>query len=180
MTMPIDLGTESLPEPVAPRDTAISCLVRLGARNGVNLQFETVRRRAALDSDTITASRLIKLADECGLQAEWTRLDWQGLKTRGFSQLLIFREDTNAVVLNRRRAPRSRGGQHLGPASRRCDLLWGARGFRERLERSCSDDYTQRTGQGPHFALATERRDRIRNSREACRYRKIRIAANPV
>jgi len=97
--MPIDLGTESLPEPVASRDTAISCLVRLGARNGVNLQFETVRRRAALDSDTITASRLIKLADECGLQAEWTRLDWQGLKTRGFSQLLIFREDTNAVVL---------------------------------------------------------------------------------
>src|SRR5439155_9171492 len=99
MTMPIDLGTESLPEPVAPRDTAISCLVRLGARNGVNLQFETVRRRAALDSDTITVSRLIKLADECGLQAEWTRLDWQGLKTRGFSQLLIFRENTNAVVL---------------------------------------------------------------------------------
>jgi peptidase C39-like protein len=99
MTMPIDLGTESLPEPVASRDTAISCLVRLGARNGVNLQIETVRRRAALDGDTITASRLIKLADECGLQAEWTRLDWQGLKTRGFSQLLIFREDTNAVVL---------------------------------------------------------------------------------
>jgi hypothetical protein len=30
---------------------------------------------------------------------EWIRLDWQGLKTAGFSQLLIFRENTNCVVL---------------------------------------------------------------------------------
>jgi hypothetical protein len=67
MTMPIDFRTESLREPVVSRDTAISCLVRLGAQNGVNLQIETVRRRAGLDGDTITASRLIKLADECGL-----------------------------------------------------------------------------------------------------------------
>ena len=99
MTMPIDFRTESLREPVASRDTAISCLVRLGAQNGVNLQIETVRRRAGLDSDTITVSRLIELADECGLQLEWIRLDWQGLKTTGFSQLLIFRENTNCVVL---------------------------------------------------------------------------------
>src|SRR5216683_3121961 len=99
MNMPIEFRTESLQEPVASRDTAISCLVRLGAQNGVNLQIEIVRRRAALDSDTITVSRLIKLADECGLQAEWTQLDWQGLKATGFSQLFIFRENTNAVVL---------------------------------------------------------------------------------
>jgi hypothetical protein len=99
MTMPIDVRTEALLEPVASRDTAISCLVRLAAHNGVNLQIESVRRRAALDSDTITVSALIKLADECGLRAEWTRLDWQGLKTRGFGQLLIFRENTDAVVL---------------------------------------------------------------------------------
>src|SRR5438132_13713796 len=99
MTMPIDVRTESLLEPVASRDTAISCLVRLGAHNGVNLEIETVRCRAALDSDPITVSRLIKLADEYGLQAEWTRLDWQGLKTTGFSQRLIFQENTNAVVL---------------------------------------------------------------------------------
>jgi Peptidase C39 family len=97
--MLIDVRTESLQEPVASRDTAISCLVRLGAHNGVSLQIEIVRHRAALDSDTITVSRLIKLADECGLQAEWMRLDWQGLKATGFSQLLIFRENTNAVVL---------------------------------------------------------------------------------
>ena len=97
--MPIDFRTESLREPVASRDTAISCLVRLGTQNGVNLQIEAVRRRAGLDGDTITVSRLIKLADECGLQLEWVRLDWQGLKTTGFSQLLIFRENTNCVVL---------------------------------------------------------------------------------
>jgi peptidase C39-like protein len=97
--MPIDFRTESLREPVASRDTAISCLVRLGAQNGVNLEIETVRDRAGLDGDTIAVSRLIKLADECGLPLEWIRLDWQGLKTTGFSQLLIFREDTNCVVL---------------------------------------------------------------------------------
>ena len=97
--MPIDFRTESLREPVASRDSAISCLVRLGAQNGVNLQIETVRERASTDGDTITVSRLIKLADECGLQLEWVRLDWQGLNTTGFSELLIFRENTNCVVL---------------------------------------------------------------------------------
>jgi Peptidase C39 family len=97
--MPIDLRTESLREPVASRDTAISCLVRLGTQNGVNLEIETVRRLADLDGDTITVSRLIRLADECGLPLEWIRLDWQGLKTAGLSQLLIFRENTNCVVL---------------------------------------------------------------------------------
>ena len=56
MTMPIDFRTESLREPVASRDTAISCLVRLGAQNGVDLEIETVRRRADLDGDTITVS----------------------------------------------------------------------------------------------------------------------------
>jgi hypothetical protein len=99
MTMPIDFRTESLREPLASRDTAISCLVRLAAQNGVNIQIETVRDRASTDGDTITVSRLIKLADECGLQLEWVRLDWQGLITTGFSELLIFRENTNCVVL---------------------------------------------------------------------------------
>jgi len=106
MTMPIDVRTEALLEPVASRDTAISCLVRLAAHNGVNLQIESVRRRAALDSDTITVSALIKLADECGLRAEWTRLDWQGLKTRGFGQLLIFREKYRCSSSDRRCARR--------------------------------------------------------------------------
>src|SRR5215470_5029992 len=99
MTMPIDFRTESLREPLASRDTAISCLVRLAAQNGINLQIETVRERASTDGDTITVSRLIKLADECGLLLEWVRLDWQGLNTTGFSELLIFRDDTNCVVL---------------------------------------------------------------------------------
>jgi Peptidase C39 family len=97
--MSIDILSEFTLDPVASCDTAISCLVRLGEHNGINLEIEAVRRQAALDSNTITVSRLIKLADDCGLQADWTRLDWQGLKTMGFSQILIFRENADAVVL---------------------------------------------------------------------------------
>ena len=96
--MPIDFRTESLREPLASRDTAISCLARLGVQSGVNLQIETVRERASTDGDTITVSRLITLADECGLRLEWVRLDWQGLNTTGFSELIIFRKNAPIVL----------------------------------------------------------------------------------
>jgi hypothetical protein len=100
MGVALNFPTEPLQEPVAARDTAISCLVRLGVQNGVDLEIENVRSRIALDGDTLAVSRLIELADEFGLQAEWTRLDWEGLTTTGFTHpIFIFRKDTNAVVL---------------------------------------------------------------------------------
>jgi peptidase C39-like protein len=100
MAAPIEPPTESLQEPVASRETAISCLVRLGVQNGIDIEIETVRRRTVRDGDRLTVSRLIKLADEFGLQAEWSRLDWQGLKTTGFSRaLLVFWTNSNAVLL---------------------------------------------------------------------------------
>ncbi len=98
--MPIEPLTESILEPVASRETAISCLVRLGVQNGIDIEIETVRRRTVRDGNSLTVSRLIKLADELGLQAEWSRLDWHGLKTTGFSRaLLLFWANSNAVVL---------------------------------------------------------------------------------
>ena len=100
MALPIEPSTASLQEPVASRETAISCLVRLGVQNGIDIEIETVRRRTASDGDGLTVSRLIKLADEFGLQAEWSRLDWHGLKTTGFSRaLLVFWTNSNAVLL---------------------------------------------------------------------------------
>ncbi len=68
--------------------------------NGIDIEIETVRRRTVRDGNSLTVSRLIKLADEFGLQAEWSRLDWHGLKTTGFSRaLLLFWANSNAVVL---------------------------------------------------------------------------------
>jgi hypothetical protein len=100
MAVPIEIPTESIQEPVASRETAISCLVRLGVQNGIDIEIETVRRRTVRDGNSLTASRLIKLADEFGLQAEWSRLDWHGLKTTGLSRaLLVFCANSNAVVL---------------------------------------------------------------------------------
>jgi Peptidase C39 family len=100
MAVPIELSTESLQEPVASRETAISCLVRLGVENGIDIEIDTVRRRTASDGNGLTVSRLIELADEFGLQAKWSRLDWHGLKTTGFSRaLLVFWTNSDAVLL---------------------------------------------------------------------------------
>jgi len=100
LAVPIEPLTESILEPVASRETVISCLVRLGVLNGIDIEIETVRRRTVRDGNSLTVSRLIKLADELGLQAEWSRLDWHGLKTTGFSRaLLLFWANSNAVVL---------------------------------------------------------------------------------
>jgi Peptidase C39 family len=100
MAVPIEPPTVSLLEPVASRETAISCLVRLAVQNGIDIEIETVRHRTVREGDRLTVSRLIQLANEFGLQAEWSRLDWHGLKTTGFSRaLLVFWANSNAVVL---------------------------------------------------------------------------------
>jgi hypothetical protein len=70
---------------MASVETALSCLFRLGAQNGVYAEVGTVRRRHLLDEDVLTASQLAAIAPEFGLKAEYARLDWQALRSRTFS-----------------------------------------------------------------------------------------------
>src|SRR5271165_6218656 len=100
MAMPIELSTEPLQEPVASCDTAISCLARLSVQYGGAERIEAARRGTDLAGETLPLSRLVKLAAELGLQAEWIQLDWQGLKTAVFAHpLLIVRKNADVVVV---------------------------------------------------------------------------------
>src|SRR6516164_11445305 len=100
MAEPIELSTEPLQEPVASCDTAVSCLARLSAQNGGGARIEAARRSIDLASETLTLSRLVKLAAEFGLQAQWIQLDWQGRKTTASAQpLLVVRNDGDVVVV---------------------------------------------------------------------------------
>jgi hypothetical protein len=100
MVEPIDISPEPLQEPVASRDTAISCLARLSLQNGGAARIEAARRVADLPDEALPLSRLVKLAGEFGLQAEWLQLDWQGLKTAVFAgPLLVVRKNSDVVVV---------------------------------------------------------------------------------
>jgi ATP-binding cassette subfamily B protein len=85
---------------VASVETALSCLFRLGAQNGVYAEVGTVRRRHLLEGDAVPASELIGIAAEFGLQAEYAQLDWQALRTRTFGHpFLLILNNTNVVIL---------------------------------------------------------------------------------
>ena len=100
MAEPIELSTEPLHEPVASCDTAISCLARLSAQNGGAARIEAARGSIDLANETVSLSRFVELAAEFGLQAQWTELDWQGLKTIASAQpLLVVRNDAEVVVV---------------------------------------------------------------------------------
>src|SRR5260370_8547649 len=91
MAMSIDLPTQRLQEPVVSCDTALSCLVRLGVCNRDDPEIEALRRRAVLDGNTLSASSLIELVGKFGVQAECTRLDWNGLTKSELSYpILVF------------------------------------------------------------------------------------------
>ncbi|MBV8089394.1 MAG: hypothetical protein JO139_07425 [Alphaproteobacteria bacterium] len=78
----------------------MACLVRIGAQLGIDIKIEAVQRGTAAERDPVTVSDLIKLADEFGLYAEWSQLDWHRLKTTELGRpLLIFRENSDAVIL---------------------------------------------------------------------------------
>jgi hypothetical protein len=99
MAMPIELSTEPLQEPVASCDTAISCLARLSVQNGSDARIEALR---SIDpaGETVPLSRLVKLAAEFGLQAEWIQLNWQRLKIAVSTHpLLIVRKNTEVVIV---------------------------------------------------------------------------------
>jgi hypothetical protein len=100
MAEPIELSTEPLQEPVVSCDTAIACLARLSTQNGGAARIEGARGNIDLAGDTLTLSRLVKLAAEFGLHAQWIKLDWQGLKATAAAQpLLVVRNDGDVVVV---------------------------------------------------------------------------------
>ena len=80
--------------------TALACLFRLGAQNGVYTEVEAVRRRNLLDGDTVEVARLIELAGEFGMRAERTRLAWDSLRTTPFSHpIVLLLKNKNVVAL---------------------------------------------------------------------------------
>jgi hypothetical protein len=98
--MTIDTPTEAGQEPVVSRDTAISCLVRLGMQSGIEMAVGAIPSRSVLDGDSLSVSRLVEIAGEAGLRLDRARLDWQGLQTTGFSYPILARlKNTNVVVL---------------------------------------------------------------------------------
>jgi Peptidase C39 family len=100
MTVPREPSTELFQEPAGSRETAISCLARIGVQLGIDTKSEAVLSRAAGEGDRVTVSGLIKLADELGLHAEWSQLNWHELKATDFSRpLLIFRRNSDAVIV---------------------------------------------------------------------------------
>lgn len=100
MTASLESSTELSQEPAGSRETVISCLVRLGAQLGIDIKIEAVQRGTAAEGDPVTVSGMIKLADEFGLHAEWSQLDWHELKATDLSRpLLIFRENSDAVIV---------------------------------------------------------------------------------
>src|SRR5437762_13389230 len=92
-------------EPAISADTALSCLFKLGAQNGVYTEFGPVRRRHLVDSDTLQPSQLIDIALEFGLKAEPTQLDWKALQNQTFTHplLLILKNGNVAILMGVRR-----------------------------------------------------------------------------
>jgi len=100
MSDPIEFTTEPLQEPLASRDAAISCLVRLSPRNGGTARSEAARASIDPAGETLPLSRLVTVAAEFGLEAARVELDWQGLKTAASAHpVLIVRGNTEVVVV---------------------------------------------------------------------------------
>jgi ATP-binding cassette subfamily B protein len=85
---------------VVSSQTALACLCRLGAQNGIYAEIGAVRRRSLIDGDSVPVARLVELAGEFGLHAEPARLDWDSLRTTPFSHpILLLLVNKNVVVL---------------------------------------------------------------------------------
>src|SRR6266536_4696254 len=96
----IDVTSDPPPGDVITTETALACLFRFGAQNGVYAEIGAVRRRNLIDGDTVPVARLVGLAGEFGLYAERARFDWDGLRTTPFTHpILLLLANKNAVVL---------------------------------------------------------------------------------
>ena len=100
MAEPIELSTESLKEPVASYDTAISCLARLSGPTGGAARIEAACQDIEPATETLPLSKLVKLAAGFGLRAERVRLHWQGLKRAVSAHpVLVVRDSADTVVV---------------------------------------------------------------------------------
>src|ERR1700739_3542862 len=98
--MSVTTTNESAPGDIVSSETALACLFRLGAQNGVYAEIGAVRRRNLIEGDSLPVARLVELAGEFGLRAESIRLDWEGLRSTPFSHpILLLLDNKNAVVL---------------------------------------------------------------------------------
>src|SRR5580704_5034057 len=94
------LTTNETDGDIVSSETALACLFRLGAQNGVYAEIGAVRRRNLIEGDSLPVARLVELAGEFGLRAERVRLDWEGLRNTPFSHpILLLLDNNNAVVL---------------------------------------------------------------------------------
>ena len=94
------LTTNETDGDIVSSETALACLFRLGAQNGVYAEIGAVRRRNLIEGDNLPVARLVELAGEFGLRAERVRLDWEGLRNTPFSHpILLLLDNKNAVVL---------------------------------------------------------------------------------
>jgi len=87
--MSIATTNESIPGEVVSSETALACLFRLGAQNGVYAEIGAVRRRNLIEGDSLPVAHLVELAGEFGLRAERVRLDWEGLRNTPFSHPIL-------------------------------------------------------------------------------------------
>jgi hypothetical protein len=71
----------------------------LGGRS-VGSEVEAVECRNVVNGETLPISRLIELAADLGLKAEYARLDWQRLQSLGYNNpLLVLLKNTNVILL---------------------------------------------------------------------------------
>ncbi len=95
-----DFSTGASHEPVASCATAFACLLRLGGHAGSDGKGGAVSCHGIVEGDSLPLSRLVELAGELGLEAEYARSDWQGLQTIGFKHsIFALLKNTNLVVL---------------------------------------------------------------------------------
>src|SRR6266513_628317 len=98
--MSIETTKNSFTDDVVSTETALACLFRLGAQNGVFAEIGAVRRRNLIEGDTLPVARLVELAGEFGLGAERARLDWEALRNTPFSHpVLLLLDNANVVTL---------------------------------------------------------------------------------
>ena len=148
--MSIATTNESAPGDVVSSETALACLFRLGAQNGVYAEIGAVRRRNLIEGDSLPVARLVELAGEFGLRAERVRLDWEGLRNTPFSHpILLLLDNKNAVVLVgvRRNGPEEVADLRPGVPGRRA-VLPGEGGSGARLARCGTGDHPAAADQG--------------------------------